>query len=234
MRAEHVIPRSVLDLVTPKSPGSFPLILDVHPVCDEKYKAPRDQLAKIVGMTSPREWTKEELGLFRKQCDVRRVWVGGWEAAPVIDNADEILYGAYLWARGCHAALYGEAIPWPSDQWTSCPAPSYRADSADPHADMREDRVRTNGVLGAIANAMRRGEVDTVSLVGGAIEYNCVWVQSPDEPEDPWMCMWAMDLPGAERWSRDTRGREVPWHGVYASPTKPVSASVVTVAPEGS
>ncbi len=229
VRAEHVIPECIINLVVPKPAKWWPLLLDVHPDCDARYKAPRDQLAKIIGTTGPAQWSKEEFGLVQRASGMRVEWIGGWQRTPVFQNASEILYVAYLWARGCHAALYAESLPWPSGQWTSAPAPSFSSSSPDPQRDLHEARELTEGLLNGVSSAMREGQVDTVSLLNGAIQYNCVWVNDPDDTNAPWACMWALDLPGAERWSMGTRGRPIPWHGMYASDHKPQFASQLHV-----
>ncbi|MDX9911734.1 MAG: hypothetical protein RBS39_07885 [Phycisphaerales bacterium] len=207
----------------------WPVVLDVHPECDAEFKSTRDQMAKILFGMMVRHRSSNDTASIRRYFSIKQEWVGGWEHTPLLSGGENILDLVFYWARGCHALLYDEALPWPIDQVTYAPAPDFDRLAEDPHTAMAENRERTLSILRFLADANDRDCIDTVVLMRGLICYSCVWLYDPRKSDSPWLCAWSLDCPGTFHWSAQTRGFYVPWHGCYATHTKPTLASVAQI-----
>ena len=224
---DHVIPRSILRMANCKAPDAWPLKLNVHSACEDGHKDMNDQLAKLflkMASEGVHSWAPEELGEFRRRCSVTYAEVDQFAAQPVIEMDDSFIRHPFLWARGLHAALYGRSLPPDVWQWTGLPVPTFLAGDPDSGDCVREERQRTEVVLGTLARALDNGQADEVSLRAGVIAYYCTWTVPPDEANE-WWCLWALDLPGTHKWSSEVRGRSAPWHGMYILREKPPGAS---------
>ena len=234
LSAEHVIPRAILRLCPPSDRDNWPIVLDVHRACEEQQKTGRDHLAKllqVLGGQGIQGWTWQEFEQFRSKCDIKIMDVGGI-LTPVMEGIQDAILAAFLWVRGLHAALYHEVLPPTVGQWTACPAPGFRSEGGDPQAQFDHGNACARGALSVVIRSIAAGKFDRVVLCGGAIEYRCAWLHYVDEddPSTPWCCCWALDLPGSQKWALEVRGRDMPWHGMYAVENKPEGASWSTIS----
>jgi hypothetical protein len=224
---DHLIPTAILRMAPCSGRDSWVLQLDVHAVCEDFHKDQNDNLAKIIlkmGVQGPKGWTRSELKEFQKRCLVTRSDIGA-STQPLIETDHTFFLLPHLWARGFHAALYGETAPPEVEQWTGLPVPSFNADHLDPATYITEDWKRTNAVLGTLGRAIAAEQADQVVFRKGAIAYHCVWISVPHESGNRWLCLWALDLPGAHEWSMQVRGQSTPWHGSYELEVKPERAA---------
>lgn len=213
-------------------PGKdWPLVLDVHKQCDERAKREADQLTKVVHVLNTRgaaALAPDERGVVRNTCTVGEAPAGAGEQAPVLGGIDRVMRNVFLWARGFYAALYGVVPPAGVRQTTRAPAPGFDSSRADVPEQLRRQERSTEAILVLLFRASARGLSDRVVLLGGNIVFECAWFQRREG--GPWMCHWALDIPGSTKWAIETQGRDVPWHGAYELPHKPERAVAAPLA----
>jgi len=228
--AEHVIPTSLLTDIDATESDRWPLVLDVHRACDERYKMRNDQLVKLIDRIHTGERVaSREVPILRSGISVAHIHPDEMGPQPVF-VADFGLYMLpVLWAKGMIAALYqhvspgedtGVVVGWPST--------SFSRDADDVSEAIRNSALVSKMILGTMGRAIRAGKADSVVLRGGAIEFNATWIRDPEDGR--WLTLWTLDHPIAARMSRAVMGRDIPWHGMIEHESRPHGAAVWELA----
>jgi len=231
---EHVIPKCVSGEAPAESKDAWLLILDVHKHCEEAYKASMDELLGMIQKiheVDPAEVPKNHIG--RLSRSVERVDTASGESEIGI-RAEAFIKGAWTWIRGLHYALYDEYISDQVRHRLYPPVPEFNTHS---RSGLQEQICQSSRRAATIYNILdrseERGKWDGVIAWGHRIRYRCVWIDRGDlgqelaRKQGRFMCAWALDIPGARRWSSSLVPSPRSWHGVYERPRVPDGALVL-------
>ena len=233
VRTEHVIPSKLLGDQPADPAERWPVTLEVHVECDDRYKGRGDDLAKLLHRISayPEQRWPERKHVKRLGLNLLRIRspLGG-HSLPAFGNAQKALSAPWSWVRGIHAALYREYLAVNSRHTVLPPVPAFDA-SAGPTALLKAEELSV-GIRTIVGYAVSKGRVDSLSAWGGQVSYQCMWFTSWDENgAGVWQCVWQIVLPGVSTWSRSVlpAGQERPWHGCYSTERLPDGATVLEV-----
>ena len=226
---EHVIPRSLLGNVPKNQTRTWPIKLDVHHQCEQLGKQKVDNWLKLFQEmhTKPSDkWPKpghlRNMPISPSQVIQRQTG----NAVPAFSGCTELFEGVWRWIRGLHAALYLQFLP--EDLWHRSlpPVPACSIQSGGPTLENTETDSKWILITMRLAESLDKW--DGITTWRGAVQYRCVWWQTATATEKRnWKCCWTLSFPHLAEWSRQLlpAGSERPWHGHYASVSRPNKAT---------
>lgn len=229
---EHIIPRTLLGNVPKNQSKIWPIELDVHRQCEEVGKQPVDHWLKLLQEihTKPNnKWAKpghfKNMPLYSSQ--VIQPQTG--KAVPAFSGCSELFQGVWRWIRGLHAALYLQFSPEDICHFSSPPVPACSSQDGGPTLKETEEQSYLIRFIVDLAKSLDKW--DGITAWSDEVQYRCVWKQCASATgKFNWVCFWTLSFPHLNEWSRQVlpTGSERPWHGNYASVSRPNKATFLT------
>jgi len=227
---EHVIPRALLG--EPLAMQCWPVVLDVHTVCEESIKSQQDSwISALQAMhtLAPENWPApgHVRGL---PVTAELVSIPEFEdPVPAFQGVQNLLRGVASWIRGFHAALYRESLQTDVVIHALPPVPAMGKESG---LTLHFVEEFSSMIIRAVHAAVISDRWDGINAWCGELRYFCTWWRrsqpNSDDPER-WICYWTLTYPGVLDWSRSVTNFYVrPWHGYYELAERPTDSSVVT------
>ena len=224
------MPRSLLGNAPKNQSEAWAVKLDVHEKCEQADKQKVDHWLKLfqqIHVQPSHKWAKpgQLKNMSIHPAQIIQSHMSG--AVPVFTGCSELLQGVWQWVRGLHAALYLEFLP--SDTW-HCPFPPVPACSTQNNGPtLEETETMSYIVLSRICLAKSHDKWDGITAWNDTMQYKCVWWQCTAGEKTRWICFWTLSYPHLTEWSRQVlhAGSERPWHGCYASKSRPKDSTVL-------
>lgn len=226
---EHVIPRALLGDVPKNQSETWAIKLDVHRQCEQLRKQKVDHWLKLLQemhIKPNHKWAKlghiYNMPLRPSQVILSRMR----NAVPAFTGCSELFQGVWQWIRGLHAALYLQFLP--EEIWHCSYPPVPACSSQNDGPTLEETETQSYLILSNIGLAESLDKWDGITAWSGAVQYRCVWWQCTASTEKrKWICFWTLSFPHLTEWSLQVLpvGSERPWHGYYASVSRPNEAA---------
>ncbi len=229
---EHVIPKSFLREPPDRADERWPVELEVHKECEQEKKRERDHFASLmhsIHLKPVEEWAS--VGHFRRLALKPKIGIDPDHpvAVPLLEGIAPVLDGVWQWIRGLCVAVYQEPLG-ATELWSRVllPVPAFGDGEGGVPLDMHENAARLT--MQVMRMAIARDRWDGISAWGGAIDFRCVWwKRATDGLKPPWVCFYALVVPGVLDWSHKVLVREMvrPWCGTFALQQCPNESSVL-------
>jgi len=230
---EHVIPRSLLGTPPVEVKDRWAVELNVHRACEQRHKQEGDHFVRLlhsIHLNPPEEWAKT--GHIRRTGVRPTIAIDSDRrlAVPALSGITPMLTAVWRWVTGVHAALYGTPLD-AGDHWSRVlpPVPAFGDDAQGVPLEICEEHSRL--IMQVLQIAVRRDKWDGIVAWGTAVDFRCVWWKRPhNRRKPPWVCFWALIVPGVIDWSRQVLpgGMERPWHGSFVCQEAPPACSVLS------
>lgn len=241
---EHLVPKKILQEISPDLSARFPLVLPVHNMCDIRHKKTNDEVLRdLLLVAQPSKQAKFVAGHGRKLAQglvpPSSAQLLGSSGLVGGDSIRATLDGVWTWIRGFHSILYGKYLSVGSPRQVD--PPFFHSRKSDLASAM--ERIDQLQKLDSFRkhlweHASGQQIYNRATCWGEEVEYVCVWIDGRHIKRrsiaQVFDCHWILRVPGVRDMLNATDRQTPGWCGRYTYHELPTGVRSLLVDESGS